>query len=242
MKKTVSIFLSAVVIISAVLFTFTGCGSKNEEEKKPESGTAVLDDFDISGGWQTTTDFEAVEIPEAARAAFDKATEELDGAEYDLAAYLGSQVVAGTNYAYLCNITTVTAEPKTKLNLVTVYEDLEGTARITHTKEVDITEYTTEKEIAFENIPGGWNNEDAVGGKISDDAQTAFDKALEGMTGVAYEPLALLGTQVVAGTNYAVLCKATSVTAEPVSKLAVLVVYADLQTNAQVLSICSVEF
>lgn len=240
MFKIISVILSAIVFVSAILFAFTGCGDKKKDDT-PESGTTVLDDLNITGGWQTATEFGEVEIPEEAKAAFDKATAELTGATYDIVAYLGSQVVAGTNYSFLCKITTVTAEPKTTLNTVTVYNDLEGNAKVTHTKEIDIADYTAEKEISFENLLGGWNNENAVGGKIDDEAQEKFHKATAELTGVAYEPVALLGTQVVAGTNYAFLCKATSATAEPVTKLAVVVVYADLQTNSQVLSICGFE-
>ena len=56
-------------------------------------------------------------------------------------------------------------------------------------------------------VVGGWTvTKDA---KLSDEAKAAFDKALEGLTGVSYEPVALLGTQVVAGKNYAILCRIT---------------------------------
>jgi hypothetical protein len=50
--------------------------------------------------------------------------------------------------------------------------------------------------------------EDAV---LTEEAQSAFDKAMEGLVGVNYTPLALLGTQLVSGTNYSFLCEAAVV-------------------------------
>ena len=47
--------------------------------------------------------------------------------------------------------------------------------------------------------------------EITPDELAVFDKAIEGLMGVKYEPVLLLGTQVVAGTNYAFLCKGTVV-------------------------------
>ena len=48
------------------------------------------------------------------------------------------------------------------------------------------------------------------------------------------EPVALLGTQIVSGTNYRILCSGTTVTADPVTSLYVVDVYEDLQGAAEV--------
>lgn len=82
---------------------------------------------------------------------------------------------------------------------------------------------------------GGWAlTEDA---KITSEAQQAFDKALEGLVGVQYSPVALLGTQLVSGTNYCVLCEATVVYPDAQPGYALVYVYADLQGNASILNI-----
>ena len=52
------------------------------------------------GGW---TVLESYEITDEQRTAFEKATADLIGAEYELIACLGRQVVSGTNYALLCS-------------------------------------------------------------------------------------------------------------------------------------------
>ena len=56
-------------------------------------------------------------------------------------------------------------------------------------------------------IAGGW--EAAEDTAMTDDLKDLFARALEGLTGVAYEPIAYLGHQVVAGLNHCFLCKST---------------------------------
>ena len=46
---------------------------------------------------------------------------------------------------------------------------------------------------------------------ITDELKTIFEKATKGLDGASYEPIKLMGTQVVAGTNYKFLCKAKGV-------------------------------
>lgn len=236
MKKGLSI-LSVLVTIALILTAFTACGKKPAEEPT-DNNTDNNEVENVSGGWTANSTFEKISIPEDAQKALALATEELTGATYEAVAYLGSQVVAGTNYALLCNITPVVPDAKGTLNVVTIYKDLDGKASIKDTKEIDITKYTTENEINFEELSGGWNNNEAIGSDLTGDTKLAFDKAFEDFAGVDYSPLALLGTQVVAGTNFAVLCKASTVTAEPQTALAVVIIYADLQGNASITSIC----
>ena len=62
---------------------------------------------------------------------------------------------------------------------------------------------------------------------ITDEFKTVFDKAVSELDGVNYEPVAYLASQVVAGTNHCVLCKATPVTPEGKTVYAVLYIYED---------------
>ena len=75
---------------------------------------------------------------EEAQAAFDKATAEFDGNDLEPMALLATQVVAGTNYAILCHSELVTAEPVESIQVVIVYEDLEGNATISGISNLDI--------------------------------------------------------------------------------------------------------
>ncbi|MEE1113629.1 MAG: hypothetical protein UHN88_00950, partial [Eubacterium sp.] len=67
----------------------------------------------------------------------------------------------------------------------------------------------------------------------TEEAQAALDKALEDFTGSDIEAQALLGTQVVAGTNYAILCKQTVVAPDAEPAEVVAVIYQDLDGNAE---------
>lgn len=91
----------------------------------------------MTGGWQMALQ-EAAPLPEEAQAAFDKATENLDGAEYTPAALLATQVVAGMNYCILCQVTPVTPDAAPAWALVYIYADLEGNAEILNVYELYI--------------------------------------------------------------------------------------------------------
>ena len=86
---------------------------------------------------------------------------------------------------------------------------------------------------------GGWTPvEDA---KMTDDAQSAFDKAMEGLVGVNYIPVALIGRQLVSGTNYCVLCEATVVYPDAQPYYALVYLYQDLQGKAEVTNIVKLD-
>ena len=101
-------------------------------------------------------------------------------------------------------------------------------------------EYAEKNGYEVAGLAGGWMLTDELSGSdavLPADVKTAFDKAMGGLLGVNYEPVAYLGSQLVAGHNYAVLCKASVVSAEPARAMAVIIIYADLQGNASLLSI-----
>lgn len=196
-----------------------------------------------TGGWQLNTDFAEASIPEDAADAFAEAMKQFDGVGYTPVAFLGSQPVAGINYAYLCKTANVAPNANLRLCVVKVYKPLNGEATVTDVEDLNISDYTQDSQIDFPaaDLAGGWYVNDIYGDVLPESARAAFDKATAGMMGVGYTPAALLGTQVVAGVNYAVLCSATQVTADPATALAVMVIYADLQGNAQITSICGFE-
>lgn len=72
-------------------------------------------------------------------------------------------------------------------------------------------------------------------GILPDDAQEAFDQAFSQFLGSDVEPIALLGTQLVAGTNYAILCKVTPVVPDAISAMKVVTIYKDLHGNSTLL-------
>ena len=238
MFRKLSVLLLALFMITMI----TACGSSNESAQTDESSEMSAEES-VSGGWNLF-DNEANALPEDVQTAFDKAAETFTGSELKPVAYVASQVVAGTNYMILCEATTTTEQPKTSYQMVIVYADLEGKAEITQMKEFDLTAYVEgdSTEISAEKLAGGWEPaEDRSSVVIPQEAKDVFDKAAGNLDGNELEPMALLGTQVVAGTNYAFLCFSTLQTEETINGIQVVTVYEDLDGNAEITNICTVD-
>lgn len=80
---------------------------------------------------------------------------------------------------------------------------------------------------------GSWENVAHEAIELPGDAQVAFDKATEGRD--EYIPVALLSSQVVAGTNYCILCQVRAGDAE--RNWALVYIYADLDGNAEITNV-----
>ena len=91
----------------------------------------------IAGGWAAA---ESPEITEEMRALMDKAMEGLLGVDYSPVAYLGTQIVAGTNHCVLCQAKTVYPGAKPYYVLVYIHEDLNGGVEILDIKTLDVGE------------------------------------------------------------------------------------------------------
>jgi len=208
--------IASLVIAGIAALALTACGGKKEEapvqSSEPavtQAGSGAEDPGMILGGWQLNDDETIGWATEEATAAFEKATTELTGADYQIVAQLGQQVVAGMNYMFLCKETMVTANPVTKLSIVTVYADLEGNAKITNVEDLDLGTFydaaNPEDSEASGTLLGGWSIPDGFQAvNLPVPVSTAYDQALANESG--YYPMALLGSQLVNGTNYAVLC------------------------------------
>lgn len=80
---------------------------------------------------------------EDAQAAFDTAAQNYVGVNLKPLSLLGTQVVAGKNYRYLCYGETVTETPVSALYVVDVYQDLDGNAEITNCSVLDLLSYVS---------------------------------------------------------------------------------------------------
>lgn len=89
--------------------------------------------------------------------------------------------------------------------------------------------------LAEGRLAGGWSATESA--EVTSEMQTLLEAALNGLTGAVYTPVALLGTQIVAGTNYCFLCRASAVILDPQPYYALVYVYQDLDGNAALLSI-----
>ena len=202
-----------------------------------------IENTTLKGGWVITEGDTSIEKHPDALAAFEKATAGYVGVKFTPVALLATQLVSGKNYAILCKATPATQNPITTLKVVIVYEDLNGNATITGVKDVLGTSYPifgAECACAANDAPvfGGWSI--TLGDPSIDKhpaALAALKKATAGMLGAKYEPIALLGTQIVSGKNYCILCRITPVTLDPKPTMKLVYVYEDLQGNAVITDI-----
>ena len=87
-----------------------------------------------------------------------------------------------------------------------------------------------------EALLGGWEITSHDAEELPEDAQKAFDKAKEKLTDGEYTPISLLATQIVAGTNYCILCQVDPGDAASQQKWTLVYIYADLQGNAEIMN------
>ena len=64
-----------------------------------------------------------------------------------------------------------------------------------------------------EEVDDGWEIADNSAAALPKEVQIAFDEAVEKFTGSELTPIAYIANQIVAGTNYMILCEAETVTA-----------------------------
>ncbi len=288
----------AVMLVIAMIASFAACGgsgSTDEDTTLPEENpTEVLpENEDLTGGYTVKSEVEAVELPEDVKAAFDLALEGYTGVGLTPIAYLGSQVVAGTNYAILClgKVMNPTAQPTLKVAVIN--KDLEGNASMLRVNDFKLVDYVGADAEAAEGtedgaltallptqaapegedeiivkaavpegedgkivagaapagddevpangglmggaVAGGWTLNTEFPEAVLDESEAEACTVLEGVMGVQYQPIACLATQVVAGTNFAMLVKATMPAADDAVELRVVTIYDGVDGSLEVL-------
>lgn len=134
MKRFLALALSAILVLSlaacASVKASNGGGSTTDEPAAIEEpgGMAV-------GGWSHSA---SPALTGEQRAVLAKALEGFTGSSIEPVAYLGSQVVAGTNHCFLCQSTVVYPGAQSKYVLVYVYEALDGSATLMNIADLDI--------------------------------------------------------------------------------------------------------
>ena len=106
-------------------------------------------------------------------------------------------------------------------------------------EEPQTEEVIQEEEKEEPEIVGGYTEvEDS---EITDELKEIFESATKGLLGASYEPIKLVATQVVAGTNYKFLANGTKTT-NPITKgTCYIYVNKDLQGNVFLLDIETIE-
>ncbi len=227
MKRKIGI----LVLIGVLCVALVGC--KKKEEKK------IIEPVDepVVGGWETVLTNSSQLLEEKEQNAFDAAVKDYTELELKAVALLGQQVVAGTNYMFLAKGYEQGNEENASYKIVVVYNDLNNNASLTRVSDFVVSKYAS-KDISntSENLSGGWNV--SIPGKpimLEEDIQNIFDKAVENVQGITYYPIATVAKQVVAGTNYAVLCFGRPDDSKP-EGIYLLTIYKDLQGNQELTS------
>lgn len=86
-------------------------------------------------------------------------------------------------------------------------------------------------------ILGGWNLDEVKGCNLPQKVQTAFLAVTGEITGIDYEPIAYLGSQVTNGTNYRLLALQKAVTPNAEKKLVKMIIHEELDGTANLESV-----
>lgn len=218
-----------ILCLLVVLVMVTGCFGKKELEVQQ-----------LDGGWSMYLNSDGAEISKEALEVFNNGLKEQNDFEYEPLALLGTQVVAGTNYMFIARATNK-GDNQASYKIVTIYKDLSNNTQLLDTKDFNFVEYfDRQDEVNSENFAGGWTIYDNTKSVLDKDLQEKFDNAFADLVGASYTPIALLGTQVVAGSNYAILCSGTRTTYPAIKTLNLVKLYVDLEGNSQIISISNI--
>ena len=222
--------MAAIGLAGAIaVVCFTACGKTNETTQTTENTTVEETAAHKVGGWTIPADSK---ITDEEFAIFNKGIEGLVGVEYEPVAYLGSQLVAGTNHCFLCKATVVYPGTTPQYKLVYIYEKLDGTEEILNIADIELP---GAGDADSNPIPGGWSYADDP--SVDEKTASVVDKATEKLLGAEYEPVAYIGSQVVAGMNHAVLCRITAISPDAEDGYALLYIYEDLNGGFEILEI-----
>lgn len=156
------------------------------------------------GAW--TTKENPTEIEKEAREVFQKATQSFCGCGFELLLQLGTQIVAGVNYAFICRTTSVTQKPQIGYSLVICHENTNKQCSILKIQEIvkESGEFTA----------GGIHCVEASKALITqlnsieaNEILQVFNAAFKNLQGALYTPELLIATQVTRGINYHLIAK-----------------------------------
>ena len=174
----------------------------------------------IAGGWSDwnfNLTQEAIQVFSAIH---------LIGVDYTAIAF-ATQVLAGTNYAFLCEAQPLIADQLVDPVVMHVYQSLSGELTVTNIERLGPTSYAQ-----F----GGWSTWSF---SVNPDAQAVFDEATQNWIGARYQALAYF-SQVVAGRNYCFLCEGTLSTLGQTTTAVLIYISQPLQGKPSITEIQSI--
>ena len=200
MKRLKGIVAAGMIVLAGVL---AGCGGQTEQVQQIQEAVGMdVEHWEIPDVVQSN-------LSDEEQAIFDKAMEGLLGVNYEPVAVIATQLVSGTNRAYLARGTVVYPDASPTWYVISIYENLQGEVELLDIREFDVDNPLYLEEDAG-TLMGAWKAAEPSFSVLPADAADAYDAGMEGITGVDYQPIALLGTA--EGGNYLVLCYGVPVT------------------------------
>lgn len=165
----------------------------------------------MTGSWKI--DVSTGRMPQRVATAVGRLNEILVGAEYTPIAYLGSQVVNGTNYAILAE-QLITTGKDTKNIVVLIFNEKPG--------NVELTLVNIERVLEGGAPLGGTTID--VQMPISSNNMEIWDKAFKEFIGTKIVPFVYLGSQVTKGTDYIFIATVAPVTLTGEKKVCIVTI------------------
>lgn len=250
MKRSVGAVRSLVPILSVALaLTALLGGCSSASARLPQGGTEQTEAVENSepqesvGGWETSVE-EVPRLTSEEEGIFTDALKQLDGADYKPVAVLATQLVSGTNYAFLAEGTPIDTQGDTAWFVIVVYRNLDGESSVSCIQEVHVDAMRTLQGAPAGLLLGGWQVKAQTSQElVPEEAGKAFGEASAAYEDVSLVPIATLASQVVSGTNYRVLCEGVPADGDGTTHLLyVAELYVDLDGGAELTNVSQLEF
>ena len=159
-------------------------GATAEEKEKAQNNT----DAPLVGAYNTNlVSFSLKDNPDAMNAFEAAFPNGYNYTHYEPIALLGTQVVSGTNYLYLCKSTWTDYQENVSFVLLQIYQDLSGKSEVIGSAILFPTEESREEGEDYIDNTGSYLPENIPA------IQNAFNEAVKDNENVSYIPLAYIG-------------------------------------------------
>ena len=159
-------------------------GATAEEKEKAQNNT----DAPLVGAYNTNlVSFSIKDNPDAMNAFEAAFPNGYNYTHYEPIALLGTQVVSGTNYLYLCKSTWTDYQENVSFVLLQIYQDLSGKSEVVGSAILFPTEESREEGEDYIDNTGSYLPENIPA------IQNAFKEAVPNNENVSYIPLAYIG-------------------------------------------------
>lgn len=226
MKKGIALLLAGLLLSLAACSSGAGA-SGGEIREMPEAGETVTEsaqalseetvilpeETDVAQSW-TLTDSPLI-TPDLAELV-NQATAGFLGADCTPLVNIGTR--ENGEVCLLCMITPTVPNSPSTLSILSIASSESDTPEVVELMD-------SPAEVAIPGAEGGWTVPEFP--ILTEAALWAFDESVSWVTDVAYNPIALVSTQVITGMNYCILCHFQQLSENGTDGFALVYVFAD---------------